>query len=450
MRVPSGSQSPSGPLETLWTAGALGSLNDGELLDRFQARPDASGQEAFRLLVERHGPMVLGLCRGIVRDAHDAEDAFQATFLVLARRAASIRNRQTIGPWLCGVAGRVARKARVRSRRHRHLEIANLVDPTCPPDADAESSAAESTILEEIAQLPESLRAPLVLCGLQGLSYDQAASTLGVREPTLRGRLHRARRQLAARLRRRGLLAPTLGAIRLHFSLPSGSLVEGTTQLASRWPSVAGLLVGVEAIPEPIAALVQGVTQAMTMQTIRISAVGLALLLGASALTTVVVARQDKTATTGEAALPSPVTNPAKPPSAAFLRRKNQEILQKLEEPIALAFPEPTPLEVVLVSIKRATATPTFPGIPITASPYGLQEAGHTLQSPVQIERAGLPLKLVLHQALRPLGLSYFVKDGYLTIDSRIAVTEPHVEELDGKLDRILEALGRLEKPSGH
>jgi DNA-directed RNA polymerase specialized sigma24 family protein len=85
-------------------------MTDGELLDHFQAHRDASGQDAFRLLVERHGPMVLGLCRSILSDQHEAEDAFQATFLVLVRRAESIRKRETLGPWLCGVTYRVARR----------------------------------------------------------------------------------------------------------------------------------------------------------------------------------------------------------------------------------------------------------------------------------------------------------------------------------------------------
>src|SRR5215469_16883923 len=100
-------QSPWGSLDTLWAVGALGAMTDGELLDHFRAHRDTSGQDAFRILVRRHGPMVLGLCRSLLRDPHDAEDAFQATFLVLVRRADSIRQRAAIGPWLCGVAYRV-------------------------------------------------------------------------------------------------------------------------------------------------------------------------------------------------------------------------------------------------------------------------------------------------------------------------------------------------------
>ena len=109
-----GTQSGWRALESLFDAGALGGLTDGEFLECFQTSRDTLGHEAFRILVERHGPMVLGLCRSLVRDPHEADDAFQATFLVLVSKAESIRRRDTIGPWLHGVAGRVARRARQR------------------------------------------------------------------------------------------------------------------------------------------------------------------------------------------------------------------------------------------------------------------------------------------------------------------------------------------------
>ncbi len=99
-------------LGALFDKGALGGLTDGELLDCFLDSRDSIGHEAFRLLVERHGPMVRNVCGGLVFDQHEADDAFQATFLVLVKKAGSIRRRDTIGPWLYGVAGRVARRAR--------------------------------------------------------------------------------------------------------------------------------------------------------------------------------------------------------------------------------------------------------------------------------------------------------------------------------------------------
>ena len=108
---PSRTQSAWRTLDTLLTVGTLGAMTDGQLLDCFRRDRDTAGQEAFRILVDRHGPMVLSLCRNLVRDPHEAEDAFQATFLILVRKAESIRKRETIGPWLYGVACRVARRS---------------------------------------------------------------------------------------------------------------------------------------------------------------------------------------------------------------------------------------------------------------------------------------------------------------------------------------------------
>ena len=162
-------------LDTLLTAGTLGSLSDGQLLDHFRSGRDAAGQEAFRILVERHGVMVLALCRSLVRDPHEAEDAFQATFLVLVRRADSIRQRETIGPWLYGVTRRVARRVQIRSARRRKREVAADIDLPAGGGSQAEAPGTDQAVHEEIRRLPESLRAPLILCCLEGQSYDLAA-----------------------------------------------------------------------------------------------------------------------------------------------------------------------------------------------------------------------------------------------------------------------------------
>ena len=283
-------------LDTLLTVGTLGAMTDGQLLDCFRSHRDTAGQEAFRILVDRHGPMVLSLCRSLIRDPHEAEDAFQATFLVLVRKAESIRKRETIGPWLYGVTCRVARRARNRSNRRRKREVPVIGEIPIPADPAAEPLGTELAVQEEIARLPESLRAPMVLCCLQGLSYDLAARRLGVSEPTLRGRLHRARKRLASRLRRREILAPVLARIIEPTGVPLPavplSLVESTVRFASRWSAVSGLLVGATAVPESIAALAQGVIQAMLFQTIKLS--GIATLLTLGVVGTVVLAQQGK------------------------------------------------------------------------------------------------------------------------------------------------------------
>jgi RNA polymerase sigma factor (sigma-70 family) len=461
MMKPGKSQSPWRAIETLANVGSLGLLTDGQLLDHFRDCRDASGEDAFRVLVERHGPMVLGLCQRLVSDPHEAEDAFQATFLVLVHRAESIRKRETIGPWLCGVAGRVARRARARALRRRSCE-SGMPELAVPERAAARSSSGEAVILDEIARLPEAFRSPVVLCCLEGESYEAAARRLGVTEATVRGRLHRARKCLAAKLRSRGILAKaaTLASDRLTMNPPllPAPLLASTVQFAARWSSVRGLIAGAPAIPESVSILAQGVATAMIFQTVKISAI--VVLVTAGVLGTVVIAQnhggaQPGAAGPGGAAVGSPQNRPqpgaapstqAAAPGGGFDReQRTKQLLAALEEPIAMSFANETPLDDVLKYIKQATTTATYPGIPIYVEPKGLADAKATIQSTVQIDREGVPLRITLNQALRPLGLSYIVKDGLLMIDSRANVTELRLEEVDHKLDRVLDALQRIE-----
>ncbi len=444
-------------LDTLLTVGTLGTLTDGQLLDCFRDRRDPAGEEAFRILVERHGPMVLGLCRNLIRDPHEAEDAFQATFLVLVRKAESIRSRETIGPWLHGVACRVARRARFRSNRRHQREVPVVAEIAVadPPISDLQDT--ELPIQKEIARLPESFRAPIVLCCLQGLSYDLAARRLGISEPTLRGRLHRARKRLAARLRRRGIGAPLVaGAIESPYvSLPAlpSSLVESTVQFASRWSSISGLLVGTGVIPESVAALAQGVIHAMLIQTLKLT--GIAALLTVGVVGSVVLAQQGKVGSR-EPAPGAVVASPQKgaatttpkreQPTPQQLAEKTRQIEMALDEPITMSFANETPLDDVLKYIKQATTTPTFPGIPIYVAPLGLKEAGKTIHSTIQIDMEHVPLKDSLRMVLQQVGLAYLVKDGFLMIDSRMSIMERRVEVLDEKLDKVLESLQRWER----
>jgi RNA polymerase sigma factor (sigma-70 family) len=189
-------------------------MTDGELVERFAARRDAGGDAAFALLVARHGPMVLGVCRQILGDEHAAEDAFQAVFLVLARRAGSIRRPDLLGPWLHGVAVRIARKARSQAERRRHRERSE-VEMTCvesPGDGPepwpirAEEAAA---IHEEIGRLPERYRRAVVLCHFEGLTHGEAARRLGCAPGTVGSLVSRARELLRDRLARRGLRRPS-------------------------------------------------------------------------------------------------------------------------------------------------------------------------------------------------------------------------------------------------
>jgi RNA polymerase sigma factor (sigma-70 family) len=239
-------------LGRLFDGHSIVGLGEAELLDRFVDRRDAP---AFEALVARHGPMVLAVCRRLLTDPSDVEDAFQATFLIFIRRASSIRGRDRLAPWLFGVARKVASRTRSDRMRRRAREVpgAEEIAETANPQ-DVELSQA---LFEEIDRLPDSLRLPILLCCVEGLSYDEAANRMQSTAPSVRGRLSRARERLRDRLTRRGF-APSVvtaggwlagGAGRV--ALPS-RLLFMTTQLAK-----AG------ALPSSVAILVEGVIQTM-------------------------------------------------------------------------------------------------------------------------------------------------------------------------------------------
>ncbi|QEH38048.1 ECF RNA polymerase sigma factor SigE [Aquisphaera giovannonii] len=189
--------------------GAAGS-SEGDLLRRFVASGD---EEAFAAIVRRHGPMVLGVCRRILGGGADADDAFQATFLVLLRRARSLQGTDVLGPWLHGVAWRVAARARAGNARRRAEESKAARDEAAgsPPVSPAEAAEVQAILDEEIGRLPEKYRVPVVLCCLEGMSREAAAEHLRWRPGVLRGRLQRGRDRLRDRLVHRGL-APAVAA----------------------------------------------------------------------------------------------------------------------------------------------------------------------------------------------------------------------------------------------
>jgi RNA polymerase sigma factor (sigma-70 family) len=225
---------------------------DGLLLDAFLA----GDQAAFACLVRRHAALVYATCRRVLHHTQDAEDAFQATFLVLARRAADVWPREALGSWLFGVAHRVALKARaVRSRRtarERPLEEVPCSHP------DAPDSDLAQAVHRVVAKLPEVYRAAVVACDLQGLSRKEAAERLGWSEGTLSGRLARARELLAQRFQRLGLALPAggLAAFALTESV-SAAVVQSTIALAT---GTAGA--GASA---PVMALTEGMVRSMAL-----------------------------------------------------------------------------------------------------------------------------------------------------------------------------------------
>jgi RNA polymerase sigma factor (sigma-70 family) len=225
-------------MECLFQAGALGDLTDGQLLERFMTSRRESAEPAFTALVERHGSMVWGVCCRVLPDSHQAEDAFQATFLVLAQQARTVRRRDSVASWLYGVAHRVASGLRsAAARRKKHEEKYALRNRRNSQPDPAETGEIARLLGEELNRLPERLRAPLLLCDLEDATHEQAAARLGWPVGTVKSRLSRGRERLKSRLIRRGL-APSLALAALGMlsgqalaSLPA-ALVVSTVELA--------------------------------------------------------------------------------------------------------------------------------------------------------------------------------------------------------------------------
>ncbi len=196
-------------LVLLLQGGTLVGLSDSQLLDQFLARRDTAGEAAFAALVNRHGPMVLRVCMDVLGNSADAHDAFQATFLVLIRRAGSIRQRNSVQSWLFGVARRVAAQVKIEAARRRRIEQ-EAAAPRVVTSHDEEGDELRLIVAEELARLPEKYRAPVLLCDMEGLTYDAAARRLGCPAGTVGIRLMRARNRLRGRLTRRGIGLPSV------------------------------------------------------------------------------------------------------------------------------------------------------------------------------------------------------------------------------------------------
>jgi RNA polymerase sigma factor (sigma-70 family) len=225
--------------------GPVASLGTGQLLERFAVDRD---EAAFEALVNQHGPMVLGTCRRMLADPHDVDDAFQATFLVLARKAGSIQDADRLGPWLHGVARRIATRSRALSARRNARERSAAEEPAIEPPGALEAFELQAALDEELSRLPEKYRAPLVLCYLEGLTHDEAAQQLRWPVGTVRSRLAGGRDRLRTRLTRRGLApAGVVPAILPHSSIPQvllSTTVRVATSAGSAPAHVAALAKG--------------------------------------------------------------------------------------------------------------------------------------------------------------------------------------------------------------
>ena len=267
--------------EALFSAGATGGLSDAQLLDRFVSQRE---EVIFEAIIQRHGPMVWGVCRRVLRDHHDAEDAFQATFLVLARKAASVMPREKLGNWLYGVAYQTAMKARATTstRRAREKQVPDMPEP----EGGREDHRDDLLPLldQELSRLPEKYHIPIILCDLGGKTHKQAAEQLGWPIGTVSGRLSRARSMLAERLTRRGVtraggsLVVLLSQGSASASVPL-SLITSTTRAAMKF-AAGQAVTGV--VSAKVATLTEGVLKAMLMTKLKIATAVLMVALAAA------------------------------------------------------------------------------------------------------------------------------------------------------------------------
>jgi RNA polymerase sigma factor (sigma-70 family) len=435
-------------------------LSDWQLLERYLERRD---ETAFEALVTRHGPMVLGVCRRMLGGSTDAEDGFQATFLILVRRARDLGPRDAIGPWLYGVATRVAARARTQAARRRRYH-ATLLELPIPDRTDAMVDPDLVDILDlELSRLPAKYRSPLVLCYLEGRTHEEAARDLQWPVGTVKGRLARARDLLRSRLARRGF-APSAGVSGVLLS-PELSTILDRALIERTVGASVKLIAGqstAQVISHSVTSLVEGVLGTMFVNKIKWAALA-AVATGFAVTSAAVLGRQDAQPkpeakkVNGKNVEPSAESTPPRldetqkavvateevPPEPAQRKSRigvtkkmrvagevleqeddrandprSHRILARLEDPISMSFANETPLDDFLKYIKQATTTPTSSGIPIYVDPVGLQEAERSLNSTIQIDLEGVPLRRTLQLALTQLHMAYFVEDGILVITS--------------------------------
>ncbi len=267
-------------LTTLLTVGMTGELSDGQLLERFATLGGEAADLAFGALVERHGPMVFRACRSVLRDEHEAHDAFQATFLVLAGKARALWVRDSLGPWLHSVAFRVARCAASSSERRRKHERrwGEQAARMRAGGGGGDEGELREAIHEEIERLPERYRAPVVLCDLEGRTHEQAARLLGWPVGTVKSRQSRGRDRLRFRLNRRGL-APSaaLGVLLGDEAIGASVASASTNSMAHAATRVAAGSVAPEAgaVSARVAALTKEVLMGIALEKLKVAALAL-------------------------------------------------------------------------------------------------------------------------------------------------------------------------------
>jgi RNA polymerase sigma factor (sigma-70 family) len=334
-------------IQTLFDVGVIGDLTDTQLLERFTTLDHEAAELAFAALVERHGPMVLRVCRNLLNNPHDAQDAFQATFLVLVQKARSLWVKDSLAPWLHRVAHRVASRARASTvRRRDHERRAAEQKPTLVYYED-KTEGLLGPLHKEIDRLPERYRVAVILCDLQGLSHERASRQLGWPVGTVKSRLARARQLLRSRLTGRGFGSPailviTKAATNSVDSAVSLRMVESTLQIArlvTKAPTIG--VISVRA-----ANLAEEVLKAMFLSKLKLILAPVMLACALAIGTASVRGRQDYGFDPGPAAdrprakrsdLARPAPEGGATEAPAFIKQSRGMIISRLEQELALA-----------------------------------------------------------------------------------------------------------------
>jgi RNA polymerase sigma factor (sigma-70 family) len=400
-------------------------LSDRELIERFSHGRDQTAEAAFEALVSRHGPMVQRVCRNVLANPDDAEDAFQATFLVLVKERGTIRKLDSVASWLYGVASRVAARARVDAARRRKAEgrdIRLAADSVHDEAGGALEDAADGPVIqEEVRRLPEKYRSVVVLCFWEGLSQEQAAHQLGCPLGTVRSRMARARAILSRRFVRRGL-APASGTVGLlldpaassaalaQAAVPPG-LILSCVQAATR--VVAGLA-PTEVVSVRVASLVRDVLWSLMMIKIKNVALPLALsglLVGGASLW----AQQSRAV--------RPKRAPRRPPVSA--RPESAPKPTPLSDRAALAYVIEPP-DLLLVEVLEA-----LPGRPISGERLVRPDGNISLGFYGDVYVAGLKIPQAKEKIVRHL--QKFLEDETLGLTIVDPATGEPKKDKDGK-----------------
>jgi RNA polymerase sigma factor (sigma-70 family) len=424
-------------------------LSDGQLLQSFILQREAA---AFEALLRRHGPMVLGVCRRILRHAQDAEDAFQATWLVFVRKANSISPPDMVANWLYGVAYRTALKARAATARRwvKERQVKEMAQSEIDPKAIWRE--LQQLLDQELNGLPDKYRIPIVLCDLEGKTRKEAARQLNWPEGTISGRLARGRVMLAKRISRHGLslgggaLAVALSGNVASANMPP-SLVISTIKAAAFIAS--GNTTAAAGISAKVASLTEGVVKTMLLTKLKI-ATGILLsagILGTGVCTVSpwVVANQGASAENIRAQ-PKEL-QPGIAPGKSKSPKAKDEVEKKLDSIISINYKD-KPLRQVLDDLRRWSAINIIVDQPI------LDERGLSLDCPITIKLDNVAFKTALTLLLRQAQMNYIIKDEVLTVTAlhwKFVLKTYKAADLldsDGKGDTLIRIITKVVEPT--